>query len=120
MSARSKRLLAALPLLAALSGCCFFEGPIYDCPLTGRFYSHYTYPVVSDMNHTPRGTKRVMLDSHYAEAPFTRGLVNAEWHSRAIGDAAKRHGLDNVYFADMHVLTIFGVYRRQRIEVWGD
>ena len=101
--------MLALLLACAAPGC-----------LTGRLYEHYTVPVVTDVCDTPRGSRMVTLDSHYAEAPFTRGAINAEWWSRAIGDAAHRKGLKRVHFADLHVLGILSVYKRQRIEVWGE
>lgn len=110
MNVRSVRAFAICAVAAFAPGC-----------MNGWLYKNYKEPVVLNMNNTPRGSRMVEIDSYHLEAPYTQGMVNAELFSRAIGDAAKRRGLNQVYFADLHTVSFFGnLYRRQSIEVWGD
>lgn len=89
--------------------------------MNGWVYKNYKRPLVRDMNDTPRGSRMVEIGSIHVEVPYTQGMVNAELFSRAIGDAAKRKGLNQIYFADLHTVSVFGnLYKRQSIEVWGD
>jgi hypothetical protein len=100
----------ALALVCALPGC-----------MNGWLYKNYKQPIVLNMRDTPRGSRMVEIDSYHLEVPYTQGMVNTELFSRAIGDAAKRHGLEKVYFADLHTVSVFGnLYKRQSVEVWGD
>ncbi|MCB0334856.1 MAG: hypothetical protein KDD62_01080 [Bdellovibrionales bacterium] len=47
--------------------------------------------------------------------------IAAEWRSRAIGDAAKVNGLDEIYYADLKKMSILGgLYKRETVQVWGN
>ena len=69
------------------------------------------------MDNTPLGTQFVTIDSKLIKG----GLgLSAEWNSRAIGDAARRAGLTQIYFADMHTFSILGgIWKKQTVQVWG-
>lgn len=104
-----RRLLPSAGLIAALvmPGC-----------VSGWIYTDVTVPVVTNMENTPRNSRRVELSSH--DVRF-RGVTWAEVNSRAIGDAAKQHGLKVIHFADMRTISVLGgLYRRRSIQVWGE
>jgi len=110
VSVRPARPFAIVLLAIVVPGC-----------MNGWVYKNYKEPLILNMNDTPRGSRMVEIGSIHLEVPYTQGMVNAELFSRAIGDAAKRKGLNQIYFADLHTVSVFGnLYKRQSIEVWGD
>ncbi|MBL8766861.1 MAG: hypothetical protein JNL94_05840 [Planctomycetes bacterium] len=107
---RTATLLACLGWLG-LTGC----GPI------GWIYTEKTEPFVIDMNVTKVGSKMAELSSKEIHEPVTAAGIGIEWKSRAIGEAAKKHGITDVYFADIQTTSVFGgVFRMQTIQVYGD
>ena len=107
-----QRLSIIVGLLAAASctGC-----------MRGWVYTNVTVPLVRNMDKTPRGSKMASIDSRQIKEPITRVRMSVEWHSRAIGDAAKRKGLNKVYFADMQTFSLLGgVWKQRKVRVWGD
>jgi hypothetical protein len=44
----------------------------------------------------------------------------AEWNSNAIGDVAKRSGLKKVYFADMEIFSVLGIWTYRKVHVYGE
>lgn len=100
-----------IPGLLALTGC----GPI------GWIYTEKTEPYVMDMDVTKVGSKMAELSSKEIHEPITAAGIGIEWKSRAIGEAAKKHGITNVYFADIQTTSVLGgVFRMQTIQVYGD
>ena len=107
---RTASLILCLGMLA-LSGC----GPI------GWIYTEKTEPFVIDMNATKVGSKMAELSSKEIHEPITAAGIGIEWKSRAIGEAAKKHGITDVYFADIQTTSVLGgVFRMQTIQVYGD
>jgi hypothetical protein len=73
------------------------------------------------MNHTPVGNKSAAISSKQFKEPVSGLGISTEWNSRAIGDAAKRSGLTQINFADMHTFSIFGgIWKQQTVHVWGE
>lgn len=108
-SGRSRGLLNALllTLICASPGC-----------ISGWVYTDITVPIVTNMENTPRNSRKVELSSH--DVKF-RGITWAEINSRAIADAAKQYGLTTIHFADQRTVSFFGgVYRRRSVLVWGE
>ena len=104
------RLLLVAALAAPLCGC-----------MRGWLYTNVRTPAVSDIEAAPRGTRMVELTALQFKEPVSGAGMTVQWDSRAIGDAARQHGLDRVYFADLHTLSILGgLWKKQTIEVWGD
>jgi len=107
-----RRLCTIVGLLAAISctGC-----------MRGWVYTNVTVPLVCNMDKTPRGSKMATIDSRQIKEPITRVRMSVEWNSHAIGDAAKRKGLKEVYFADMQTFSLFGgVWKQRKVRVWGE
>jgi len=88
--------------------------------MQGLIYTNSTVPLVTNMNHTPVGSKFAAASSEQLKEPVSGLGVSAEWNSRAIGDAAKHNGLTQINFADMHTVSIFGgIWKKQTVQVWG-
>ncbi len=87
----------------------------------GLIYTNVTVPLVTNMDKTPRGTRLVTIDTRGMKEPVTGIGINAQWNSRAIGDAAKQFGLRRSYYADMNTFSILGgIWQKQTVRVWGE
>ena len=89
--------------------------------MQGLIYTNSTVPLVINMNNTPVGNKSASISSKQLKEPVSGLGISAEWNSRAIGDAAKRSGLTQINFADMHTFSILGgIWKKQSVQVWGE
>lgn len=99
---------------------CTFYAICSGC-MQGLIYTNSTVPLVLNMNNTPVGNKSAAISSNQLKEPVIGLAINAEWNSRAIGDAAKRSGLTQINFADMHTFSILGgIWKKQTVQVWGE
>jgi uncharacterized membrane protein len=96
-------LLAVLGLVLLISGCA-----------KGLIYSHTVRPL--DINHhqTP-----VIQKSKQGNIKHIQYYVSVTWDSNAIGDIATENGLETVYYADLEVLSVLGVWRQFIVHVYG-
>jgi hypothetical protein len=89
--------------------------------VSGFVYTNVTLPLSTDMNATPVGKKVCTINSKHIEEPLTGFDISAEWDSRAIGDAARKAGMETFYFADMKTISILGgLWKQQIVRVWGE
>ncbi len=51
-------------------------------------------------------------------APFSY-YIDVIWDSNAIGDIAKREGIDTVYFVDLEVLKVLGIWSQYTAHIYG-
>jgi len=87
----------------------------------GYLYTNITTPLDRNMNETPIGNQKSILSTHHLKEPITGYNVSAEWQSRAIGDAAKRSNIEEIYYADLKTLSILGgIYKKQSIIIYGN
>lgn len=108
INCRFQLLLSALTLSLPLQGCTY-----------GFLYSDTVVPVDQNMARTALGTTVGKEETKQLQDPFVTG-VKVEWGSRAIGDAAKKTGLEEIEFADMHTLSVLGgLYKSSTIIVYG-
>ena len=99
---------------------CMFYVICSGC-MQGLIYTNSTVPLVINMNNTPVGNKSAAISSKQLKEPVSGLGMSAAWNSRAIGDAAKRSGLTQINFADMHTFSIFGgIWKKQTVQVWGE
>ena len=101
--------LALLALMVPLSGCLTGWGPI------GLIYKNATVPLDANLTETPAyqeggddNTKRIQ----YA------GL-SIDWDSNAIGEIAKAKGMGKVYYADLKIFSILGIWTQTTVEAYG-
>lgn len=63
-----------------------------------------------------------MADSSTRKVTLPTASLNlaASWNGRAIGDAAKRAGLTEIYYADLHTVSVLlGIWEQKTVEVYG-
>ncbi len=109
-----------LPRLAVVALATLAAAPLAGC-MQGWLFTDIRTPAVSDFEAVPRGSRKVELSMQQVKEPMSGLGLAVQWDSRAIGEAARRHGLDKVYFADLHTVSVFGgLWKQQTIEVWGD
>ncbi len=108
-----------LPLWALLlAGCA--SG--IDAPhgLHGRLFTYTREPFTPDLHDTPvpssTGTGHVIR----IKEPFSGYGISAEFSSNAIGDIARRNGMETVYFADMEEFNILGIVRNRSLHLYGE
>jgi len=89
---------------AVLSGCSPY----------GIIYTHKFEPLTTDYHDTPTVTEQGAGDvkeiSYY---------VRVLWNCNGIGDVAKKHGFDTVYYADLETLSIFSIWKQEWAHVYG-
>ena len=107
---KATKICITLCVVSALLGAC----------APGILYTDVTIPVVIDMHDTPRGERMVELSSKHIEEPITGAKLSAEWDSRAIGDAAQKGKLEEIYYADLRIFSLLGgIWSKQTIRVYG-
>jgi hypothetical protein len=103
------RLVRRLLLAALLVGAS-------GCAAPGLIYTDIVRPLDLDMHETPdkrargrSGTKAITV------------YVTVMWDSAAIADAARERGLTKIYFADMHIVSVwFGLWQQRTAIVYGE
>ncbi len=96
--------------VSMLSAVLMFTG----CGTTGLIYSHVTTPLDVNMSQTPTSVGEA--EGSIKELTF---YVSVLWDSNAIGDIAKANGMETVYYADIEVLQILGVFKQYTVHVYG-
>lgn len=98
-------LMPAVLLIPALSGC---------------LYIHTVQPLTTDMHNTPVGNvektdslKVIAFPTPSGSQPFIA------WDKAAIGEVAKKEGMNEVYFADVERFSILTIWNKYTIHVYG-
>ena len=98
--------VAILTLIAALlvSGC-----------MSGIIYTHTRQPLTVDMDST-----RVVSTSEAGDIKHIAiYMASVAWDSAAIGDIARKHGLHELYFADLETLSVLRIWNQYTVHVYG-
>ena len=83
-------------------------------------YKDVTKPLVVNMGDTPIAGDRATSRVFTIKEPISAARVAVEWNSKGIGDAAKRAGFQEIYFADLRVQSaVLGIWKRETVQVWG-
>ena len=82
---------------------------------TGIIYTHTQQPLTLDMHTTPIVSNSAAGDIKHIQVSF----VGVAWDSAAIGDIAKKHGLKEVYFADLETLSVLRIWNQYTVHVYG-
>ncbi|MCJ8501617.1 TRL-like family protein [Desulfatitalea alkaliphila] len=100
-------------LLAGLMGCAMRP--------SGMIYTNVRFPLTTDLDRTPLPAK-APPDGRVIEVkePFSGVGIQARVHSNAIGDIAKAHGLETLYFADQEIFSILGVWTTRKTILYGE
>jgi hypothetical protein len=103
--------IALLALLAPLGGC-----------MSGLLYTHTFMPLTTNFDKTPVFTHKLETgesDVKDLRIPWPVSM-DIKWHSNAIGDAAKREGIEEICYADIeHLGVFFNIWRQDFVHVYG-
>jgi hypothetical protein len=102
---------AMLFMAFLLSGCTY-----------GFIYTDTAVPLVLNMKETPNPSNAVSvsLGQLKLEEPFTPVGLRIEINSNAIGEAAKKHGIQEIYYADLRTISFLGgIYQMKSVYVTG-
>ena len=107
-------LLFSMALMALLSGCG-------TGPLVGIVYTNVKMPLTRDLKLTPLPAHLPVSDRIIEiKEPFSGLGMYARVSSNALGDIARQNGMDPLYFADQEVFSILGIWKTQRVFLYGE
>ena len=118
----SKRLIIFLCLflsLFILAGCLTF-GRMGSDSLKGYVFKFVKVPLTMKLGNTPVTIFQSNGKVIKIEEPFSGFGLYAEFNSNAIGDIAKKHGLKKVYFADLEIFSILGIFKYKEVHIYGE
>lgn len=111
---RRNFLLIAVALVVCLTGCG-------TGPLVGLVYTNVKLPLTTDLDNTPVPLNTPNSDRILEiKEPFTGLGMYARVNTNAIGDIARQYGMDPLYFADQELFSILGVWKTQRVFLYGE
>lgn len=96
---------------------CAGVGLLLSGCLAGRIYTHTTVPLTTDFHATP------VVEGDGARGSvksFRYSWVDVRWDENAIGRVAKDNGLARIYYADLEVLSILGIWTQSYVRVYGE
>lgn len=107
-------MLMAVVVIGCLAGCG-------TGPLIGMMYTNVKLPLTEDLNatpvpDTPPDTDRVVE----IKEPITGAGIYARVSVNAIGEIALQNGVETLYFADQEIFSILGVWKTNRVYLYGD
>ena len=108
-----------LPLLAALllAGCSGIGSSLVQ----GNIYTNVVLPYTTDFQDSSVGSKRCVLDEYQLREPVSGYGVSVEWTTGRILAAAQAAGISRISYTEMQTMSILmGIYRRQRLIIYGD
>jgi hypothetical protein len=88
--------------------------------LSGCIYTHTWEPLTLDMHRTP--VSQVEKEGTIKLVTFPPILGNYKllaWGNAAIGDVAKKEGMQEVYYADLEYFSILRIWNEYTIHVYG-
>ncbi len=120
MSHQRRVLLAGLCLFLLFVTGCLNAGRISNLTLNGFLFTKIKIPYTVNLDNTPV----VLIPSEgkisQINEPFSGYAFYSRFDSNAIGDIAKKHGLKKVYFADLEIFSILGIWRHEKIFIYGE
>ena len=82
---------------------------------TGIIYTETVRPLSTDFHATPFGER-----TEKGDVKTIRYYVSVSWNENAIGRIAKKHGIDEIYFADLETLSVFfGIWSQRWVRIRG-
>ncbi|OIP66446.1 MAG: hypothetical protein CO150_03055 [Nitrospirae bacterium CG_4_9_14_3_um_filter_53_35] len=116
-----RTLIPIIVLLSALmAGCAGITGRAGNSVLNGYVYTHIRIPYTINLDNTPASAHQAAGKILQINEPFSGYGLYAKLKSNAFGDIAKKHGLKKVYFADVEIKNILGIWRDETIHIYGE
>jgi len=85
------------------------------CTPIGIVYTHTKTPLDTNMSQTPAEGRNAHGDIKHISF-----YVDVMWDSNAIGDIAKKSGIETVYFTDLEVRRILYIWNQYIVHVYGE
>ena len=83
---------------------------------TGLIYTHTVRPL--DINHT---RTQAVQKSQRGDVKHIQYYVSVTWDSNAIGDIAKKNGIETIHYADLEKISVLGgLWRQFIVHVYGE
>jgi hypothetical protein len=120
MSFRRKIFFAGFLLFLPFVGGCMSPRGVGSSSLTGIVYTHIKIPLSADLVNSPVVVVHSDGKIVQVKEPVSGFGLYAEWDSNAIADLAQRNGLKKVYFADMEIFSILGIWTHRKVYVYGE
>ena len=103
-----------------LTGCAGIAGRAGNSVLNGYVYTHIRIPYTINLDKTPASAAQAAGKILQINEPLSGYGLYAKFNSNAIGDIAQSQGFKKVYFADMEIFSILGIWRDETIHVYGE
>lgn len=100
------RLLLCLCLVLLLPGC-----------IRGLIYQHTIEPLSVNFDKTPVAAAKG--GGAKGDVKHFRYYVDFMWNTNAIGEIAKENGIEEVYYADLEILRVAGVWAQYHVNIYG-
>ncbi len=88
------------------------------CGKYGFIYTHVTTPLDTNMSNTPIVTKGAEGNIQHLVL-IIHPVLQFSWDTAAIGEIAKKNGLETVYYADLEEERILGLYNIYTVHIYG-
>lgn len=95
-----------------LGSAILMAGGLSSCTI----YHNYTVPLDVNLNATP---VQPTLASDAGDVKHFSFYVNVDWDSNGLGDIAAKHGMQEIYYADLNIFNIFGIWGQDIVHVYG-
>ncbi len=120
MSICAKSTMVSFLLFILLLGGCSSLGGFAGGAPSGMIFTHTRIPYTIDLDNTPvtniRGSGLII----HIEEPVSGYGLYTEFNTNAIGDIAMRHGLTTLYFADIEIFDVLGIWHHERLHLYGE
>jgi hypothetical protein len=89
---------------------------------TGCLYTHVTQPLDVNFDNTPVHDGRRGDEAwNTLRIPVSLFLViQVDWGTDAIGDAAREAGMTTIHYADLETLSVLGIWTQRWAVVYGE
>lgn len=105
--------LCVTALLCTMWGCAV--RPI------GIVYTNVRMPLTLDLHETPTPLKKPLTGRTLEiKEPISGVGLYVEVDSNAIGDIARRHGMQTLYYADRQYFSILGIWTTDKTILYGE
>jgi hypothetical protein len=83
----------------------------------GLIYTHTTRPLTTNYERTPNNINSKSGDGATKQIDIQ---LSVEWDSNGIGEIAREHGFEEVYYADIETFEVlFGIWEKEYVHIYG-
>lgn len=102
--------------------CLFLLSGCQQYFLRGILYTNIKIPLTKNINNTPtiHSPNPAQGKIIRLTEPITGYGLYTEMYSNAIGDIAKKHGIQKVYFADQEFYSVLGIWSSTTVHIYGE